>query len=89
MPCLSLLLAAAALVALAAPPLGAQQYPSRPIRVVVPYPAGGVIDVVSRTMTERLSPVIGLPVVVENRPGGHTVIATEQVLNSAPAATPG
>ncbi len=84
MPRSSLVLAAGLLLALAAPPLAAQQYPSRPIRVVVPYPAGGVIDVVSRTMTERLAPVMGQPVVVENRPGGHTVIATELVLGSAP-----
>ncbi len=77
-------LAAALLLAFAAPPLAAQQYPARPIRVIVPYPAGGVVDVVSRTMTERLAPVVGQPVVVENRPGGHTVIATETVLAAAP-----
>jgi tripartite-type tricarboxylate transporter receptor subunit TctC len=75
---------AAVLLLVLAAPLAAQQYPSRPIRVVVPYPAGGVVDVVSRALTERLAANLGQPVVVENRPGGNTVVANESVLAAAP-----
>jgi tripartite-type tricarboxylate transporter receptor subunit TctC len=67
-----------------APTLFAQPFPSRAIRVVVPYPAGGVVDVVARAITERMASSMGHSVVVENKPGGYTVVATEQVLAAAP-----
>jgi tripartite-type tricarboxylate transporter receptor subunit TctC len=62
----------------------AQTYPSKPIKIVVPYGAGGGIDVISRLVGERLSQRLGQPVVIENRPGGGTLLAAEQVAKSAP-----
>jgi tripartite-type tricarboxylate transporter receptor subunit TctC len=62
----------------------AQAYPSRPIRWVVPFPAGGTTDLVSRLMGQWLTEKLGQTVVIENRPGGGTNIATQQVVNAAP-----
>src|SRR5262245_17355973 len=62
----------------------AQAYPSRPVRVIVPAPAGGGYDIVARLMGQWLSERFGQPVIVENRPGGGTNIATEAVIR-APA----
>jgi len=62
----------------------AQAYPSKPIRIVVPYGAGGGIDVISRQVGERLSQRLGQPVLIDNRPGGGTLIGAEQVAKSAP-----
>ena len=62
----------------------AQAYPSKPIRIVVPYGAGGGIDVISRLVGERLSQRLGQPVLIENRPGGGTLLGAEQVAKSAP-----
>jgi tripartite-type tricarboxylate transporter receptor subunit TctC len=79
---LSTLLAAAALFA--ASIAGAAEFPSQAIRIVVPFGPGGGTDVVARTLAEKLSPVFGVPVLVENKPGGNSVIATRQVAG-APA----
>jgi tripartite-type tricarboxylate transporter receptor subunit TctC len=62
----------------------AQTYPNRPIRFVVPYPAGGSTDIIARLVAQFLSERMGQPVVVENRPGGGTNIATQAVANSPP-----
>jgi tripartite-type tricarboxylate transporter receptor subunit TctC len=62
----------------------AQAYPNRPVRFVVPYPAGGSTDIIARLVAQFLSERMGQPVVVENRPGGGTNIATQAVAN-APA----
>jgi tripartite-type tricarboxylate transporter receptor subunit TctC len=62
----------------------AQTYPSKPIRIVVPYGAGGGIDVISRLVGERLSQRLGQPVVIDNRPGGGTLLGAEQVAKAAP-----
>jgi tripartite-type tricarboxylate transporter receptor subunit TctC len=62
----------------------AQTYPTRPIRWVVPYPAGGATDLISRVMAQWLTERLGQPVIVDNRPGGGTTIGTQQVV-SAPA----
>jgi tripartite-type tricarboxylate transporter receptor subunit TctC len=59
-------------------------YPSKPIRIVVPYAAGGGIDVISRLVGEKLSQRLGQPVVIDNRPGGGTLLGAEQVAKSAP-----
>ena len=59
-------------------------YPSRPIKVIVPYPAGGVVDLQTRAMTQGLSSELGQPVVVESRPGANGNIAAEAVAR-APA----
>ncbi|HEY9278894.1 MAG TPA: tripartite tricarboxylate transporter substrate binding protein [Eoetvoesiella sp.] len=66
----------------AAPPPDA--YPSRPIRMIVPYSAGGNTDALARLIAQRLSETIGQPVIVDNRPGGNTLIGTEAVAR-APA----
>ena len=76
----------AGLTMLAAGPAAAQPaaYPSKPIRIVVPYPPGGFNDTLARTVGARLQTVWGQPVTVDNKPGGGTVIGTDAVAKSAP-----
>lgn len=62
----------------------AKEYPSRPIKVVVPYPPGGVMDLISRSMTDTMSKVLGQPVFVENKPGGGTTVGYTFVASSKP-----
>jgi tripartite-type tricarboxylate transporter receptor subunit TctC len=62
----------------------AQPWPSKPVRMVIPYPAGGSIDVSGRRLAEGLSTEIGQPIVVENRSGANGIIATDFVAKSAP-----
>lgn len=72
-------------VALASPLTGlAQQYPSQPVRVVVPFTAGGSTDVVARIVAEKLSPRLGRPVLVENRAGAGGAIGSDHVAKSTP-----
>lgn len=82
----SALLAAAGLLGLLLQPLSAsaQSYPSRPIRLVIPYPPGGGIDLVGRPLAEKLSMALGQPVVVDNKGGASGIIAMEHVANSPP-----
>jgi tripartite-type tricarboxylate transporter receptor subunit TctC len=61
----------------------AQNYPTKPIRVVVGFPAGGAYDVAARIVVQRMAPALGQSVLVENRPGGGTVVATEYVARQA------
>lgn len=61
----------------------AQTYPSRPIRIIVPYAPGGTTDIVGRQMGQRLSETLGQPVVIENRSGGNTSIGADAVAKSA------
>ena len=58
------------------------QYPNKPVRVVVPYPAGGAVDLFARVLTQQLSELWGYPVVVENRAGASTMLGAEQVAKS-------
>ena len=62
----------------------AQEYPSRTIRFIVPYPAGGSTDILGRITAQRLQVVLGQPVVVENRAGGVTMIGADAVAKAAP-----
>lgn len=62
----------------------AQNYPERPITVVVPWPAGGFTDKLGRMMAEKMSASLGKPVVVENRPGASAGIGSEHVMRAAP-----
>ena len=62
----------------------AQAYPSKPIRIVVPYPAGGGIDIMSRLIAQRLAQRFSQSVVVENKPGAGTIVAAESVARAAP-----
>jgi tripartite-type tricarboxylate transporter receptor subunit TctC len=73
---------AIALVAAAAQRAHAQDYPSRPIRLVVAFTAGGTTDFVARLLAERLRTSLGQPVIVENRPGANGAIAAEYVAKS-------
>jgi tripartite-type tricarboxylate transporter receptor subunit TctC len=62
----------------------AQTYPTRPVRIIVGFPAGGPTDIVARLMGQYLSGRLGQPFVIENRPGAGSNIATESVIKSAP-----
>ena len=75
-------LSTAATVALANK--SAEAYPSKPIHLILPFPPGGPTDTVSRALGERLGKVWDVPVIVENRPGGNSFIATEAVVRSKP-----
>ena len=62
----------------------AEDYPSKPIRIIVPYPPGGFNDTLARTLGQKLTEKWGKAVVVDNRPGGGTTIGTNLAANSAP-----
>src|SRR5437763_13211033 len=61
----------------------AQNYPAKPIRLIVPYPAGGATDFFARLVFPKLGDALGQPVVVENRPGAGTAIGAAEVARSA------
>ncbi|MFO1112166.1 MAG: tripartite tricarboxylate transporter substrate-binding protein [Bradyrhizobium sp.] len=76
---------AAAILMLMAGNLAAQEsWPSRPIRVIVPYPAGGIVDMVARAVTEQVGRDLKATVIVEARPGGNSNIGTAAVARSEP-----
>jgi len=74
-------LAAALLVSASA---AAQTFPSKPIRMVNPFPAGGPLDVLGRPLAERLSASLGVPVIVENKPGAAGNVGAAEVAKAAP-----
>jgi len=76
--------AIAVALAIAAAPAAAQTYPSKPIRLVAPFPPGGSIDVVGRLLAAKLSESLGQQIVVDNRSGASGILGTEAVMN-APA----
>ncbi len=80
--CSCLLLAA--IGALASGAAAAQGYPSRPVRIVVPQPAGGGVDIYTRLISQKLSETWGQQVIVDNRPGANGIIALEQVVKAKP-----
>lgn len=79
-----LLAAAWAVFGLAATPLHAQDYPARPVKLVVPFAPGGSADVFGRFVAQRLQEALGQSFVVENKAGGGSVIGTDAVAKSAP-----
>ena len=77
--------AAASVAVLSIPPLArAQSWPTRPIRLVVPFATGGGSDFIGRFMAQRLGQLLGQPVVVENRPGAGSTLGIEMVVKSPP-----
>src|SRR5688572_22653215 len=74
--------AIALLATLAFAPAQAQQYPNKPIRVIVPYAAGGTSDILARQIGPKLTEAWGQPVVVENRPGANGNVGAEFVAKS-------
>ncbi len=79
---LALAAAAAAFSVVAAPSNAQQNYPDRPIKLIVPQPPGGGFDTVARILADRLGPALGQAVVVENRTGAGTLVGTEAVAKS-------
>lgn len=71
-------------LAVAALSAGAQAFPTKPVTIVVPFSPGGATDIMSRLLAERLHKRLGQPVIVENKPGGGTMIASEHVAKAAP-----
>ena len=81
----ALKLAAAVLMALTAAPAWAQApYPSRPVRVIVPFPAGGPVDVIGRPVMERLRSALGQPFIMDFRPGAGSIIGSDFVARAEP-----
>jgi tripartite-type tricarboxylate transporter receptor subunit TctC len=75
---------AIALLGLAAAPVCAEDYPTRPIRILVPYAPGGISDIAARIVGAKLTEAWGQQVIVENRPGGNGFIAVTDAARSAP-----
>ena len=67
-----------------AEPVCAQGYPTRPIKLLVPFTPGGGTDLLARVVAQKMSESLGQPIVVDNRPGANTLIATEAVARAAP-----
>src|SRR5438128_4253975 len=65
-------------------PAAAESFPTRPIRLIVPYPAGGGTDIVARVLGQKLSESLGQPVIIDNRGGAGGTIGTAQAAKSAP-----
>jgi tripartite-type tricarboxylate transporter receptor subunit TctC len=74
----------AALAGAVSLPASAQAWPSKPVRIIVPFAAGGPADIYARALAEKLSGALGQPFVVEDKPGGGSIVGTDQVAKSAP-----
>lgn len=80
----ALVLLAALVAAPTTAPSAAAEYPSRPLRLLVPFPPGGGVDLLARMLGSRLTDAFGQPVVVDNRAGGGGVIATDMAAKAPP-----
>ena len=82
----NLLGASAAITALGMVPRtsSAQVYPNRPLKIVIGFPPGATSDLLARTIADKLGPVLGQPVLVDNKPGASTILASQLVANSPP-----
>ena len=80
----TLLAAAAALLGLGTAVAQAQTWPTKPVSLVVPFPAGGTTDVLARALAERLTPVLGQTVIVESKPGAGATLGADYVAKSRP-----
>ncbi|MFH1605550.1 MAG: tripartite tricarboxylate transporter substrate-binding protein, partial [Pseudomonadota bacterium] len=81
---LALLLALGLLMAFAGSAGAQQAYPVKPIRFIVPFPPGGSTDPLARLVGQKLTEAWAQQVIVENRPGGNTIIGTEALVKSPP-----
>src|SRR5580658_1973094 len=81
---LRILLWAALVGALAAAPVRADNFPSRPLHLIMPYSPGGIVDFTGRVVAQKLGNVLGQPVVPENRPGAGGIVGVDYVAHSAP-----
>ena len=63
---------------------GAQEFPTRRMHVIVPYPAGGIVDIITRITMEKLSTILGQPIVVEAKPGANSNLGTDFVARAEP-----
>jgi len=79
-----LTLAAAAMSVLSPIPAAAQPYPTKPVRLMVPFPPGGATDIIARLVAAKMQELWGQPVVIESKPGAGTVVGTDYVAKSAP-----
>jgi tripartite-type tricarboxylate transporter receptor subunit TctC len=77
-----LLLCAA--IGILAAPAGAQEYPAKPVHIIVGFAAGGGNDIIARVFGQKLSESLGQPVIIENKPGGGAIVATDYVAKSTP-----
>ncbi|MGE5502286.1 MAG: tripartite tricarboxylate transporter substrate-binding protein, partial [Ignavibacteriales bacterium] len=77
-------LSAAALALAVHRAAAAQDFPTRPIRLIVPYTPGGASDIIARLLAEQMSPALGQPIVVENRGGGASVPGTQAMALAPP-----
>lgn len=78
------MLLCSALAIVFAPGIGAQDYPAKPLRLVVPFPPGGAADVLGRTLGQQVAPGLGQAVVVDNKPGAGTAIGARDVASAPP-----
>ena len=78
------LIAIATLMPLVMTPALAQDYPSRPIKLVVGYGAGGTADATARIYSEKLQSILKVPVIVDNKPGAYEQLAAQAVLSAPP-----
>lgn len=74
--------AIAAMLAIANPAAAQDNYPNRPIKMIVSYAAGGTTDTMARVTAQKMSEILGQPIVIENKPGAGTIIAAEAAANS-------
>jgi tripartite-type tricarboxylate transporter receptor subunit TctC len=72
------------LIGITVSPLGAEPYPNKPIRFILPYPPGGAVDTIGRIIAQKLSERLGQPVVTENKPGAGSTIGTEIAVRAKP-----
>jgi tripartite-type tricarboxylate transporter receptor subunit TctC len=72
------------IVSIASEPARADDYPSKPIRFILPQPAGGAVDLIARSLGDRLSEQMRQPVIIENQPGANGGLAASQVTRAAP-----
>jgi len=76
------------LLASAGPGAAQAPYPDKPIRLLLPFPAGGAVDIIARVTTAKMSDELGKPFIIENKSGAGGVIATDAVAKAAPAHCP-